>query len=351
MPSPYIDLRSDTATLPTDEMREAMYRAEVGDSMRGEDPTMNRLEALAAEKLGKEAALFVSSGTMGNLVALLTHGKHGDEVIFEAESHAYYFEVGGYAALGGLSARPVRSHYGAMSPDDIEAAIRPSSLFFPPPRLLMLENTHNRNGGNAITLDEMRQMTAVARAHGLAIHLDGARIFNAATALGVSVSEIAATVDTVQFCLSKGLSAPVGSILVGSKEFIGRAAKKKKMVGGDLRQAGVLAAAGIIALEKMSLRLGEDHQNAAVLRDALSHMPGLTVDRPPHPTNMVFIDTTGLALTAVEAADRLKEYGVLASTYGTSRMRVVTHRHIGPQEIETAAAAFEALTAAVQSAN
>jgi threonine aldolase len=210
----------------------------------------------------------------------------------------------------------------------------------------MLENTHNRRGGNAITLDEMQQMTDVARRHGLAVHLDGARIFNAATALGVQARDIAGLVDTAQFCLSKGLSAPVGSILVGSKEFIGRAAKIKKMVGGDLRQAGVLAAAGIVALEKMSKRLGEDHANAAVLREALSHMPGLVIDQPPHPTNMVFIDPSGLGMTAEQAAEKLREHGILAATYGSTRMRLVTHRHIGPQEIEAAAAAFEALSAA-----
>jgi threonine aldolase len=329
-----IDLRSDTITLPTEEMRRAMAQAEVGDAARGEDPTVRRLEELAAEKLGKEAALFVTSGTQGNLVCLMTHASPGEEVIFDEECHAYYFEAGGFARIAGLSPRLVKSKYGFMEPQDIEAAIRPPSTNYPKTRLLVIENTHNRGGGNAISLKQMAAMSDVARKHGLSVHLDGARIFNAALALGVEAKDIAAYADSVQFCLSKGLSAPVGSVVVGSQEFIQGAARARKVLGGDLRQSGVLAAAGIVALEKMVDRLAEDHYTAKLLREGLMEIPQLVVDTPPNPTNMVFVETSNLGISGAEFAARLKEHGVLVAVYGKHRVRMVTHRHIEPGMIE-----------------
>ena len=325
-----IDLRSDTITLPTEEMRRAMYRAEVGDAARGEDPTVRRLEDLAAEKMGKEAALFVTSGTQGNLVCLMTHANPGDEVIFDEECHAYYFEAGGFARVAGLSPRLVKSKYGFMEPQDIEAVIRPPSSNYPKTRLLVIENTHNRGGGNAISLEQMAAMSDVARKHGLSVHLDGARLFNAALALGVEAKDIAAYADSVQFCLSKGLSAPVGSVVVGSQEFIQGAARARKVLGGDLRQSGVLAAAGIVALEKMVDRLAEDHHTAKLLSESLREIPQLIVDSPPNPTNMIFVETSNLGISGAEFAERLKEHGVLVAVYGKHRVRMVTHRHIEP---------------------
>jgi threonine aldolase len=339
-----IDLRSDTVTLPTEAMRDAMHDAEVGDAMRGDDPTLNRLEALAAEKIRKEAAIFVPSGTMGNLVCLLSHTHPGDEVIFEADAHVYYYEAGGFAAVAGLAARPVQGHYGVMAPEDIEAAIRPTGPYFPTPRLLCIENTHNRGFGNAIRPEDIEAMASIARAHGLAVHLDGARIFNAAIALGVDVGELTRHVDSVQYCLSKGLSAPVGSMVAGSLAFIERARKMRKLVGGDLRQSGVLAAAGIVALNDMIDRLVEDHHHAALLADGLRGVPGLTVQLPPIPTNMVFSDTTELRMTAAEFLESMREHGVLCTSQGPHRVRMVTHRHITPVEIERAVAAAEKVT-------
>lgn len=331
-----IDLRSDTVTLPTDKMREAMYHAEVGDSMRGEDPTVNRLEALAAEIMGKEAALFVTSGTQGNLVSLMAHTHHGDEIILEADSHCYYYEVGGFASIAGLSPRFIKGHYGVMDSEEIERAIRPSSPFYPTPRLFVIENTHNRGGGNAIRIDAMANMSDIARRYGLSIHLDGARIFNAAIALGVKARDIAQFADSVQFCLTKGLSAPVGSLIAGPWEFIQRAAKIRKSLGGDLRQSGVLAAAGIIAMEDMVDRLAEDHQNAALLADGLRDLPNLVVDNPPNPTNMVFIETERIGMSAADFVARLRDQDLLAVVYSPYRIRMVTHRHIDAQAVARA---------------
>jgi threonine aldolase len=341
-----IDLRSDTVTLPTQAMRDAMYQAELGDSMRGEDPTMNKLEALAAEKVGKEAAIFVSSGTMGNLVCLMAHTQYGDEVIFEADHHSYYYELGGFAAIRGLSPRLVQGQYGVMAVEDIQAAIRAPSPYFPPTRVLVIENTHNRGGGNAITLDQLSAMTTVARDHELSVHLDGARVFNAAVALGLDAKDITAYADSVQFCLSKGLSAPIGSIVAGSREFITSAKKHRKILGGDLRQSGVLAAAGIIALESMVTRLAEDHQNAAILAEYLKDIPRILLVEPPIPTNMVFFDTQKLGLKATEFVDLLKEHKVLAVVYGDTLVRMVTHRHITPNLVEKAAGAVRNIATA-----
>jgi threonine aldolase len=330
----FIDLRSDTVTLPTEEMREAMRAAEVGDAMRGEDPTINRLEALAAKKVGKEAAIFVPSGTMGNLISLMGHTNTGDEVILEADSHIYYYEVGGFAAVAGLSPRLVRGDHGYMDPVTLETEIRPSGPFFPSPRLLCIENTHNRGGGNALKPSEMKAMAGVARRHNMAVHLDGARIFNAAVALGVDVKELTACVDSVMFCLSKGLSAPVGSIVAGGREFMDRAKRARKMLGGDMRQSGVLAAAGIVALEKMVDRLAQDVANAALLAEGLRELSGIVLDTPPVPTNMVFIRTHHLGMDSNELGARLRERKILCTCYGPYLVRLVTHRHIRREHIE-----------------
>lgn len=352
----WIDLRSDTVTKPTEEMWKAMYKAEVGDSMRtdlnprGEDPTVNRLEEMAAEKLKKEAAMFVPSGTMGNLTSLMAQTQPGEEVIFETESHVYYNELGGFAALGGLATRLVRGRYGFMDPADLAAAIRSPNAYFPRTTVLVLENTHNRQGGAAVSLEEMEAMATVAHKHDLKVHLDGARIFNAAVALAVDASSIAAYSDSVTFCLSKGLSAPVGSVVAGPADFISRARRRRKLLGGDMRQMGVLAAAGIVALETMIDRLSEDHENATALAEGLKELSGLRADRPPIPTNMVFCDLAGLGITAKEFQARMREEGVLCSVQGPLRVRLVTHRMINLEHIKRTLEAARTVLGALEPA-
>ncbi len=338
----FVDLRSDTVTKPTPEMRAAMAQAEVGDDVYGEDPTVNRLEELAAERTGKEAALFVASGTMGNLTALLTHCGRGDEIIVGNCSHIFLHEAGGVSALGGvhscqLSNRPD----GSLALADVETAIRADDPHEPVTRLVCLENTQNRCGGVVLTPESTRQLADLAHRHGLAIHLDGARIFNAAAALGVEVRELTAPVDSVMFCLSKGLCAPVGSMLCGSKEFIHKARRIRKMLGGGMRQAGVLAAAGIIAIEKMSLRLGEDHARARKLFEGLKQVHGLAVNEPA--TNMVFLSLNeSVPYSEEEVAARLKQRGVLVDVAGRRLFRLVLHYWIDDLGVERAVEAFEA---------
>jgi threonine aldolase len=272
----WIDLRSDTVTLPTEKMRTAMGVAQLGDDVYGEDPTVNRLQAMAAEMLGKEAALFVPSGTMGNLAAVLAHCGRGDEVIMGDCAHTYLYEAGGISALGGVHPFTVPNQAdGTLKISDIQRAVRADDPHFPRSKLLILENTHNRCGGVSLSRQYMLEAAQVARDNGLAIHLDGARIFNAAVDQGVPASELVEMVDSVTFCLSKGLCAPVGSVLCGSREFIEEAHRIRKQLGGGMRQAGILAAAGIIALEEMVDRLGEDHQHATELADALSAVEGV----------------------------------------------------------------------------
>ena len=272
-----IDLRSDTVTKPTPAMREAMASAEVGDDVYGEDPTVNRLEALAAEKMGKEAGLFVTSGTMGNLVAVLAHCRRGDEVIMGHLGHTFLFEGGGVSALGGVHPHTVFNQPdGTLALDDIENAIRPDNVHFPISRLVILENTHNRCGGVPLSQEYTDQVGDLAHRYGMSLHLDGARIFNAAVAAGVKAASLAEAADSVTFCLSKGLCAPVGSVLCGSMEFIQTARRIRKQVGGGMRQAGILAAAGILALENMVDRLSEDHRRARELAGQLAK-----VTRPP----------------------------------------------------------------------
>ncbi|HPI01001.1 MAG TPA: low-specificity L-threonine aldolase [Bacillota bacterium] len=331
----YIELRSDTTTHPTEEMREAMRSAPVGDDVFGEDPTVNALEALAASKMGKEAALFVPSGTMGNITALLTHCKRGDEVILESECHIYYYEVGGLSALGGMVPRPVRGENGLMEPDDVEASIRNANIHYASPGLICVENTHNRGGGTVYGLERLAEIKAVANRHGLPMHLDGARIFNAAIALGTDVSRIASYFDSVQFCLSKGLSAPVGSVLAGGKDYIARARKYRKMLGGGMRQAGIIAAAGIVALEKMVDRLADDHANARALALGLSRIPGIELDLSTVVTNIVVFDVSRLGIGSEAFAEQLSADGVRMTTRPPHKIRAVTSRMFTAEEIPT----------------
>ena len=328
----WINFRSDTVTLPTAEMREAMAQAEVGDDVYGEDPSVNRLEALAAAKVGKEAALFVTSGTQGNLVAVLAHTQKGDEVLLEKESHIYYYEVGGMSALGGLIPRLLDSEGGIFSAGAVRKALRGDNIHFPRTSLLCLENTHNRAGGTYWTPAQVAEVAAAAKEAGLRVHVDGARIFNAAVAQGVDVRELTAPVDSVQFCLSKGLGAPVGSMVAGSKEFIARARKWRKMLGGGMRQAGVLAAAGIIALEKMVDRLAEDHALARKIGRELAQISGLKVDLERLQTNIVVAAVHPAWGTAQELLDKLREHGILATDFGPQKVRLVTHEDVGEED-------------------
>ncbi len=331
-----IDLRSDTVTEPTEEMREAMARAVVGDDVLGEDPTVRELEALAAEMVDKEAAVFVPSGTMGNLAAVLTHTHRGDEVLVEAEAHIYYNEVGSISAVAGVLPKTIVGTAGYISPAQVRAAVRPANVHFPPLRLLCLENTHNRAGGVPYGPEEMNAVCSVAHELALSVHLDGARIFNAAVALGVPAPALTAQVDSVMFCVSKGLSAPVGSLLAGSAEFIVQARRFRKMLGGGMRQAGVLAAAGLVALRSMVGRLAEDHQNAQRLARGIANSPGLSVDLERVRTNMVLVRVREGSLTPVEFAARLKRHGVLVAPVGPQTVRMVTHRHISGKMVERA---------------
>lgn len=339
-PVDFVDLRSDTVTLPTPEMRCAMAEAEVGDDVYREDPTVNRLQATAAQMLGKEAGLFVPSGTMGNLAGILAHCTRGDEAILGNKSHTFLFEAGGISALGGVHSCQVPNQPdGAMDLEEVKAAIRSDDAHFPPTRLICLENTHNRCGGVALSAEYTRQMGELAHAHDLRLHLDGARLFNAAAAQSIQAAELADPADSVTICLSKGLCAPVGSVLCGSEAFIRRAHRIRKMLGGGMRQAGILAAAGLIALEQMTSRLPEDHARAARLAAGLAKIPGLQVDSAH--TNMVFVGLDDLVMTgAVEIAARLKMQGVKVGVVSPRRFRLVTHYWIDDAGIEQAISAF-----------
>lgn len=337
-----IDLRSDTVTLPTPAMREAMYRAEVGDDVFGEDPTVNRLEAMAAERMGVEAGLYVTSGTMGNLAALLAHCQRGDEVILGDVSHTYLYEAGGSAALGGIHPRPIPNQpNGMLDPADVAAAVRPDDEHFPRSRLVCLENTHNRCGGAVLSPGQIKAVADVAREHNMKVHMDGARIFNAAVALGLPASELTRDVDSVTFCLSKGLSAPVGSVLCGSQEFVSEARRARKILGGGMRQAGIIAAAGIVALEQMVDRMADDHANARRLAEGLAEIPGIVINPETVQTNIVYFDLGTEAITVQDLLAGLEREGVRILDTGPSRFRAVTHYGIEREDIETALAAFQ----------
>jgi threonine aldolase len=317
-------------------MRKAMYQAEVGDDVYGEDPTVNRLEAMAAERLGKQAALFVVSGTMGNLVATLTHCGRGDEIILGTRSHIFLFEAGGSASLGGVHhwALPNQED-GTLDLAQIEGAIRSENVHAPRTRVICLENTHNRCGGAVLPLEYCDAVGALAREHNLAVHLDGARVFNAAVALGAEVRELVRSVDSVSFCLSKGLSAPVGAMLCGEAGFISEARRWRKTVGGGMRQCGILAAAGIVALEQMVDRLAEDHANAYHLAEGIVQTPGLYLDLNTVQSDIVIFDVTAEQIAAADLVAALLERGVQMSAVSATRIRAVTHYGIESQDIET----------------
>jgi len=330
-----IDLRSDTVTLPTPAMREAVYSAELGDDVFGEDSTVNRLEQMAAERMGKEAALLVASGTMGNLVCILTHCARGEEVILGDRSHTFLYESGGMSALGGIHPHTISNQPdGTMRLEDIRAAIRGPNVHFPRTRLICLENTHNRCNGAALTCEYVDSVAALAKEHSLSVHLDGARIFNAAVALGVDAKELTRSVDSVSFCLSKGLSAPVGSVVCGSSEFIAEARRSRKVLGGGMRQAGIIAAAGITALEEMVDRLAEDHENARRLAEGIAAIRGLSIDLAMVQTDIVYFELASNRLTADELVAELAKKGVRILCVGPSRFRAVTHYGISAEDID-----------------
>lgn len=334
-----IDLRSDTVTIPTPAMREAMASAELGDDVMGEDPTINKLQDMAAARLGHEAGLLVSSGTMGNLVAMLSHCGRGDEAICGEQSHIFYYEQGGMAALGGINPRTIpNQNDGTLRLVDIEHAIRADDQHFPITRVVALENTHNRMGGAVLTPQYIQQVSELARARGLALHIDGARIFNAAAALNIPVSEFTRHADSVTFCLSKGLSAPVGSVLVGSKNFIAKAFRNRKVLGGGMRQGGIIAAAGIVALEQMTERMREDHANAKRLAEGINQIAGLQVSNPAGvQSNMVYFDVAErVPFDAEELCRRASSQRVLMFDTAPRRIRAVTHAWISRADIDEA---------------
>ncbi|MEE9236979.1 MAG: GntG family PLP-dependent aldolase [Thermoplasmata archaeon] len=331
-----IDLRSDTVTLPTKEMREAIAAAELGDDVFGEDPTVNRLQEVAAAVLGKEAGLLVTSGTQGNLVSLLAQTRPGEEALVEAQSHIYNNESAGISRVAGLIPRTIPGRYGALSGRQVEEALRPADVHFPRTSIVCLENTHNTAGGTVITPEQMREVATVAREHDLKVHVDGARIFNAAVALETEASTLAEEADSLTFCLSKGLCCPAGSVVVGSQGFIEEARRARKLLGGGMRQAGIMAAAGIVALDRMVDRLSEDHANARYLAEGIARMDSVNVDLESVQTNIVIFDVSPAGFSAPQFASLLGEKGLRVTTKDRSRVRCVTHYGIDRQHIERA---------------
>lgn len=335
-----VDLRSDTVTRPTPEMFAAMQSMPVGDDVLGDDPTVLELEALSAEMMGKEAAVFVPSGTMGNQMAVASHTHPGEAILIEEEAHILYYEVGGPAVFSGVVSWTLPSQNGIMDPEVVEKRVLKASIHTPGTSLLCLENTHNRAGGTIIPLDHMRAYQEVANRHGLKIHLDGARVFNAAVALGVPVGEIAQYVDSVNFCLSKGLRSPVGSVLCGSSDFIERARIWRKRFGGGMRQSGILAACGLVSLRQMVERLAEDHHRARVLGEALSTLPRCSVNMASIQTNMVMVETER---PASEWQLKLHERGVWCFAVGPNRLRLVLHADITDLHVSEAIRIFQSV--------
>ncbi len=340
-----VDLRSDTLTLPTPAMREAMARAEVGDDVWQEDPTVRSLEELAARRSGKEAALFVSSGTQGNLVSVLTQTRPGQEIILDADSHIFNYEVAGAAVFGGVQTLPLKTERGFLTPEQVREHVRPSNVHIPVTGLVCLENTHNRHGGTCCTPEEIEAVAAAAHGAGVPVHLDGARIFNAAVALKRPAVDFARPVDSMTFCLSKGLGAPVGSLVCGSRDFVTRARRVRKMLGGGMRQVGILAAAGLVALESMVDRLAEDHANARQLAEGLVRLPGIRLDLGKVQTNIVIfhVDRPGGAGELVTGALARK---VKIHQIGPASIRCVTHKDVDGEDAERALEAFREITVA-----
>lgn len=340
-----VDLRSDTVTQPTEEMRKAMFEAQVGDDVYEDDPTVRELEKKCAEIIGKEAALFVPSGTFGNQLALFIHCKRGDEVILGDDCHIVQHEVGAAAVIAGVQLRTLASNKGELDAAEIESRIRAEDIHYPRTGLICLENAHSN--GRVLSLENMKGIYKVAKANGIPVHLDGARLFNAAAKLGVAPAVIAENCDTVMYCLSKGLCAPVGSILAGSKSFIEKARKGRKLMGGGLRQAGFLAAAGIIALEKMSVRVGEDHERAMKLGQALSKIPGVKVFLDDIHINMVFFDMRETGIDPELLRKSFAAKGIKINMPENGIMRFVTHYWVTDEDIDCVIAAFKELAVGV----
>lgn len=334
--SEYIDLRSDTVTRPTPAMRQAIFEAEVGDDVYGEDPTVNRLEQVAAEMAGKEAAVYVPTGTMGNQTAIKTHTRHGQEIIVHERSHIVLYEMGGPAQISGCITRTVPAEDGILTWDKIEPLVRPAGNHFQGTGLISVENTHNMAGGRVYPQHVLDEICDQAHERGVKVHMDGARVFNAAAYLGRPVREIAAKADSVMFCLSKGLGAPVGSMLAGSADFIERARLVRRLLGGSMRQAGILAAAGLVALDTSPAGLGADHENAKFLASKLAEMPGIVADPSVVETNIVILEVSGTGMTGKQVSAQLKERGVLANPISEFRMRMLTHFDVTRQQCQQA---------------
>ena len=327
-PDRVVELRSDTFTTPTPEMRRAMAEAEVGDDVFGEDPTVNRLEAAAAHRFGKEAGLFVVSGTMGNQVSLMAQTQRGEEILLDEDSHIFNYEVAAPAILSSVQVHPLRGQHGILDPDDVRRAIRPANIHFPRTTLVAVENTHNRGGGAIYPLETLRSIRRIADEQGLQVHLDGARLFNASVAKGIDVREYAAQASSVTFCLSKGLAAPIESMVMGRRDFIDRARRARKLMGGGMRQAGVIAAAGLVALETMVDRLREDHENARILAEGLAQLPGVEIDLARVETNILIFDVRRRDIDAPGLVLKLAEHGVRALAVSDTGIRMVTHKDV-----------------------
>jgi threonine aldolase len=338
--TPPIDLRSDTVTRPTPAMRAAMQSAELGDDVFGEDPTVNRLQERLAALLGKEAALFVPSGTMSNQICVKAHTQPGDELLCEATCHIYLYEAGGPAVLSGVTCRTLEGDYGILEPSQFEDKIRPANEHLVRTRLVCLENTHNRGGGRVFPIDKVRAISGWARQHGLQVHLDGARLWNAVVATGIPAADWTRHFDSVSVCFSKGLGAPVGSALAGPKEFVARARRIRKLLGGGMRQAGVLAAAALYALDHHVDRLAEDHRNARVIAQAIADTPGLRLDPPEVETNLIWFEADRDLGSAADVAAALRQRGVLVASYGTQMLRACTHLDVSAAQAEYAAEAI-----------
>jgi threonine aldolase len=332
-----IDLRSDTVTKPSAAMRKVMAGAEVGDDVFGEDPTINRLQETVAAMLGKEAALFVASGTMGNQTCIKVHTQPGDEVIAEAGSHVFNYETAGAAFLSSVQVHPIPGDRGSITVADVKNAIRPKLYYMPRTRLICLENTHNRAGGTVIPLELIREISIFARAEGIRMHLDGARLWNASVASGISVREYASHFDSVSVCLSKGLGAPVGSVIAGSGDFIAEARHYRKILGGGMRQAGILAAAGLYALKNNITRLKEDHEKAAVFARSVADVKGFVIDSEPVQTNIVIIDVSRTGKAPEEIIEMVRPAGVLLTVGGQRALRAVTHCDVSLEDVRRAA--------------
>lgn len=337
----YIDLRSDTVTKPSPEMRQAIATAEVGDDVFGDDPTVNRLQAMVAELFGREASLYVPSGSMGNQISLYTISNQGDEIICDEGSHIFNYEVATAAAFSGLLFHVIRGKQGIFTAEEVAPLIRGEELHSPRTRIVEIENTHNRAGGTVFPLENIKQLRRLADQRGLVMHLDGARIWNAHIATGIALAEYAKYFDSISVCLSKGLGAPVGSVVIGDRSFIKEARRTRKMFGGGMRQVGILAAAGIYALEHNLARLQEDHDHAHILAENLAKLPGIEIDLDTVQTNILIFDVAKSGMNAAEAVVKFKEHGVLALAISPTRIRMVTHLDVSGDQIETALKAFQ----------